>query len=92
MQITDPYSQTRLVDLPPAQRYMSLEKVDWNRVFFKTYFEKRSILHLLVNFNRIWILHVCPYWFYTAFNSPKVYTPSLASEPSAAMTWSAVAL
>lgn len=71
---------------------MKLGKVDWNRVFFKTYFEKRSIAHLLVNFNRIWILHVSVYWFYTAFHSPKVYAPKNKSSPSAPMTWSATAL
>ncbi|KAF9069635.1 1,3-beta-glucan synthase [Rhodocollybia butyracea] len=64
---------SRLVDLPPPQRFMKLGRVDWNRVFFKTYFEKRSVSHLLVNFNRIWILHVSVYYFYTAFNSPRVY-------------------
>lgn len=71
---------------------MKLERVDWNKVFFKTFYEKRSVLHLLINFNRIWILHVAPYWFYTSFNSPKVYTASGKQNPSAAMTWSAVAL
>lgn len=71
---------------------MKLSRIDWNRVFFKTYFEKRSIAHLLVNFNRIWILHVAVYYFYTAFNSPKVYAPKNKANPSAPMTWSAVAL
>jgi len=82
----------RLVDLPAPQRFMALEHVDWNRVFFKTYFEKRSIFHLLVNFNRIWILHVGIYWFYTAYNSPKVYAPKFSQAPSVPMTWSATAL
>ncbi|KAF9246530.1 glycosyltransferase family 48 protein [Melanogaster broomeanus] len=68
-------NNTRLVDISPAKRYLSLRRVDWNRVFFKTYFEKRSTAHLLVNFNRVWILHVSFYWFYTAFNSPRVYAP-----------------
>lgn len=71
---------------------MKLEQVDWNRVFFKTFYEKRSIAHLLVNFNRIWIIHISAYWYYTAFNSPKVYTPSDKQNPTPAMTWSAVAL
>lgn len=71
---------------------MKLAQVDWNKVFFKTYLEKRSIAHLLVNFNRIWILHVAFYWFYTAFNSPKVYAPKNKASPSPAMTWSATAL
>jgi len=82
----------RLVDLAPAQRYMHLGKIDWSKVFFKTYFEKRSSAHLLVNFNRVWILHVALYWFYTAYNSPKVYAPRLKKFPSSPMTWSAVAL
>ncbi|GJE95140.1 glycosyltransferase family 48 protein [Phanerochaete sordida] len=82
----------RLVDFPPAQRWLKLSAVDWNKVFFKTYFEKRSTAHLLVNFNRIWILHISAYWFYTAFNSPKVYAPAHKQFPSAPMTWSATAL
>ncbi|KAF5373903.1 hypothetical protein D9758_000575 [Tetrapyrgos nigripes] len=83
---------SRLVDVSPSQRFMKLKNVDWNKVFFKTYFEKRSILHLLVNFNRIWILHVSVYFFYTAFYSPKVYAPQNKNDPSPQMTWSAVAL
>lgn len=81
-----------MVDIPPAQRFPKLAKVNWNRVFFKTFFEKRSLMHLLINFNRIWILHIAFYWFFTAFNSPKVYTPTNKTSPSAAMTWSATAL
>ena len=84
--------QKRLVDLPPSQRYMQFSKIDWNKVFFKTYFEKRSAAHLLVNFNRIWILHVSLFWYYTAFNSPRVYAPKTKLVPSPPMTWSAVAL
>ncbi|KAL1660315.1 glycosyltransferase family 48 protein [Schizophyllum commune] len=83
---------TRLVDVPPAQRFMKFAKIEWNRVFFKTYFEKRSTAHLLVNFNRIWILHVSVYFFYTAFNSPRVYAPHGKLDPSPEMTWSATAL
>lgn len=71
---------------------MKLSQVDWNKVFFKTYYEKRSVAHLLVNFNRIWILHISAYWFYTAFNSPRVYAPVNKQFPSAPMTWSATAL
>ncbi|CAK5277699.1 unnamed protein product [Mycena citricolor] len=83
---------SRLVDLPPTQRWMRLSKVDWNRVFFKTFFEKRSRWHLLTNFNRVWILHVSFYYFYTAFNSPRVYAPRGQTNPSPEMTWSATAL
>ncbi|ESK93794.1 1,3-beta-glucansynthase [Moniliophthora roreri MCA 2997] len=83
---------SRLVDLSPPQRFMKLSRVDWNKVFFKTYFEKRSTAHLLVNFNRIWIMHVAVFFFYAAFNSPKVYAPSTKLFPSPQMQWSAVAL
>ena len=70
---------------------MKFGKVDWSKAFFKTYYEKRSFGHLLVNFNRIWIIHISVYWFYTAYNSPTVYSKGEAS-PTAAMRWSATAL
>nr|QCR99115.1 1,3-beta-D-glucan synthase [Grifola frondosa] len=80
--------KTRLVDLAPAQRFMKFDRIDWNRAFFKTYYEKRSFGHLLVNFNRIWVIHVSMYWYYTAYNSPTVYN----GIRSTAMRWSATAL
>ncbi|KAJ7057182.1 glycosyltransferase family 48 protein [Mycena amicta] len=80
----------KLVSIAPAQRFLAFERIDWNRVFFKTYYEKRSFGHLLVNFNRIWVIHVAMYWFYTSFNSPTVY--AFRGVTSRAMTWSAVAL
>jgi 1,3-beta-glucan synthase len=83
---------TRLVDVSPAQRYTKFGRIDWNRTFFKTYYEKRSLAHLLVNFNRIWILHVSVYFFYTSFQSPRVYSPLDQRQPSLPMRWSAVAL
>ncbi|KAJ7093919.1 1,3-beta-glucan synthase [Mycena belliarum] len=80
----------QLVELPPSQRFLAFERIDWNRVFFKTYYEKRSFGHLLVNFNRIWVIHVSMYYYYTSFNSPTVY--AFNGVTSRAMTWSAVAL
>lgn len=71
---------------------MKFDRIDWNRAFYKTYYEKRSFVHLLVNFNRIWVIHISLYWYYTAFNSPKVYTASGQQKPTAAMSWSATAL
>lgn len=59
--------KTRLVDIPPQQRFMKFDKIDWNHVFIKNYREARSWGHVLVNFNRIWILHISVFWFYTAF-------------------------
>ncbi|EIW79670.1 glycosyltransferase family 48 protein [Coniophora puteana RWD-64-598 SS2] len=87
--------KTRLIDLPPPQRWMKFDRVDWNSAFFKTYYEKRSFGHLLVNFNRIWVIHISLYWFYTAYNSPKVYQVYLANGNTVnppALTWSATAL
>ncbi|KAJ7326188.1 1,3-beta-glucan synthase [Mycena albidolilacea] len=82
--------KTRLVDIPPAQRFMRFDRIDWNRAFFKTYYEKRSFGHLLVNFNRIWIIHISTYFFYTAYNSPAIYAIDGKNVP--ALQWSAVAL
>lgn len=84
--------RTRLVDLPPAQRFMKFDKIDWSRAFFKTYKEKRTILQLLVHFNRIWIIHVSIFWYYTAYNSPVIYKKEGARDASAAMKWSMTAL
>lgn len=71
---------------------MKFDKIDWNKAFFKTYYERRSFLHLLVNFNRIWVLHISCFWFYTAYNSPTIYTLPGATAPNDAIRWSAVAL
>ncbi|GAB7361321.1 hypothetical protein MBLNU230_g1377t1 [Neophaeotheca triangularis] len=88
--------KTRLVDLPPAERYERLHEVIWKKAFFKTFKETRSWFHMLVNFNRIWIIHIGAFWFYTAFNSPTLYTNNyqqqLDNDPKAAAQWSAVAL
>ncbi|GAA5831103.1 hypothetical protein JCM11251_005144 [Rhodosporidiobolus azoricus] len=84
--------KTRLVDVPASQRFMKFDKIEWHRAFFKTYFERRSFLHLLVNFNRIWVLHISIYWMYTAYNSPTIYTRSGQSGPDPALQFSVVAL
>ncbi|EXJ85784.1 1,3-beta-glucan synthase component FKS1 [Capronia coronata CBS 617.96] len=88
--------KSRLVDLPPAERYLKLQEVNWKKVFFKTYKETRSWFHLVVNFNRIWVIHLTAFWFYTAFNSPTLYTHNyqqqLNNKPHAAAQWSAVGL
>ncbi|TKA74208.1 1,3-beta-glucan synthase component FKS1 [Cryomyces minteri] len=88
--------KTRLVDFPPAERYDKLKDVHWKKVFFKTYKETRSWFHMITNFNRIWVIHITAFWFYTAFNSPTIYTKNyqqqLNNQPNAAAHWSAVAL
>lgn len=88
--------KSRLVDLPPAERFAKLKDVVWKKVFFKTYYERRSWFHMIVNFNRIWVIHVAAFWFYTAYNSKPVYTKGYRQQwddqPHEAATLSAVAL
>jgi 1,3-beta-glucan synthase len=88
--------KSRIVDLPPAERYAKLKDVLWKKVFFKTYYERRSWFHLLVNFNRIWVIHLSAFWFYTAYNSQPIYTKKyeqqLDNRPETSATFSAVAL
>jgi 1,3-beta-glucan synthase len=88
--------KSRLVDLSPAERWEKLKEVNWNKVFFKTYKETRSWFHMIVNFNRIWVIHLSVFWFYTAFNSPTLYTKNYEQQrnqpPNPPAQWSAVAL
>ncbi|KAK5082123.1 1,3-beta-D-glucan synthase [Lithohypha guttulata] len=88
--------KSRIVDLTPAERYLKLREVNWKKVFFKTYKETRSWFHMVCNFNRIWVIHVTTFWFYTAFNSPTLYTSNyqqqLNNRPKPAIQWSVVAL
>ncbi|CAG8533293.1 10190_t:CDS:2 [Acaulospora morrowiae] len=81
---------TRLMALPHSQRYQMLGQVDWNHAFEKTYKERRSWFHLVVNFTRVWIIHVSIFWYYTAYNTPFLYTDPQKPEP--AIQWSIVAL
>jgi 1,3-beta-glucan synthase len=69
---------------------MRFDRIDWNRAFFKTYYEKRSFGQLLVNFNRIRVIHVSLFWFYTTYNSPTVCQPECGH--SSTLTWSTTAL
>ncbi|KAF2011689.1 glycosyltransferase family 48 protein [Aaosphaeria arxii CBS 175.79] len=88
--------KSRIVDLPPAERYNKLKDVVWKKVFFKTYYERRSWFHMLVNFNRIWVIHVTSFWFYTSYNSQPIYTKNYEQQfdnkPPKAAILSAVAL
>ncbi|KAF7562126.1 hypothetical protein G7046_g2003 [Stylonectria norvegica] len=88
--------KSKLVDVPPADRYMMLKDVNWKKCFFKTYKESRSWLHLIVNFNRIWIIHVTMYWFYISHNAPTLligpsYEQQVNQTPSKAKSFSIVA-
>ncbi|SJM84076.1 probable 1,3-beta-glucan synthase component FKS3 [Zygosaccharomyces bailii] len=86
----------RLVDKRLEDRYLHLKDVEWSRVFYKTYREVRNWMHCLTNFNRFWIIHFAPFWFFTSFNSPTLYTKNyvqlLNNPPTLQARLSAVAL
>lgn len=69
-----------LSDLTPLMyvnreaRYNLLGDIDWSSVFCKTYFESRTWLHVLTNFNRVLLIHFSVFWYYTSFNSKPLYT------------------
>lgn len=88
--------KSRIVDLPPSERFSKLQEVNWKKCFFKTYKETRSWFHMIVNFNRIWVIHVTFFWFYTAHNSPTLYTKDyqqqVNNQPHGSAKWSTVAL
>ncbi|OQD74519.1 hypothetical protein PENDEC_c010G03181 [Penicillium decumbens] len=68
--------KTRLVDIPTQERWPKLKDVIWKKAFFKTYKETRSWFHMVTNFNRIWVIHLVSFWFFTAYNAPTLYTPN----------------
>jgi 1,3-beta-glucan synthase len=45
-----------------------------------------------MHFNRIWVLHISMYYFYTAYNSQNIYKRYNGGPPTPAMIWSATAL
>ncbi|RSM07000.1 1,3-beta-glucan synthase component FKS1 [Fusarium ambrosium] len=89
--------KTKLFDIPASERLARFKDINWGKSFFKTYKESRSLLHLLVNFNRIWIIHLTLFWFYTAFNVPTLivgpsYEQEVNQSPTNAKKLSAVGL
>eukprot|EP01135_Chromosphaera_perkinsii_P011253 Nk52_evm34s2367 gene=Nk52_evmTU34s2367 len=51
----------RLMKYRKDKRYGLLKDVDWEMSFRKTYKEIRTPIHVLVNFSRIWLLHLIAY-------------------------------
>lgn len=90
------HSGERLVDVPLEKRFFLLKEVNWNKVFYKTYYETRTWMHCTTNFNRIWIIHFATFWFFTSFNSPTLYTKNyvqtLDNPPTQQSRFSAIAL
>ncbi|GAN10845.1 1,3-beta-glucan synthase component FKS1 [Mucor ambiguus] len=65
--------KTKLASIAAHQRYDSLQHVNWKKAFQKTFKEKRSWMHLAVNFTRIWIIHIVSFWYFIAANSDILY-------------------
>jgi len=89
-------SKRMLVSYPPHERYLYLGSIRWNKCFYKTYKEKRTWGHVILNFNRIWIIHFATFWLYTSLNSPTLYTKNyqqhLNNKPTNQATLSVMAL
>ncbi|KAI0382597.1 glycosyltransferase family 48 protein [Hypomontagnella monticulosa] len=89
--------KSKLVDVPPQERYLKLKDVNWKKCFFKTYKETRSWFHMIVNFNRIWVIHLTMFWFYTSHNVPSLivgdaYEQQVNQQPPASTQWSIVGI
>lgn len=86
----------KLMDINPSERYKYLNQIKWDKAFYKTFKEKREWSHVWINFNRIWIIHVCMFWYYTSFNSPSLYTHnyliSIDNQPTTQMTLSTMSI
>lgn len=87
---------SHLMGVEPADRILHFKRVNWSKTFRKTYKERRTWLHVITNFNRIWIIHITMFWYYTSFNSPTLYTKHyvqlLDNQPPLQVTWTVVAL
>lgn len=87
---------SRLIDIPPEDRYFRLGDVEWQNVFYKTYKEIRTWLHFVTNFNRIWVIHGTIYWMYCSYVSKTLYTKhyiqTLDNQPTGSSRWAAAAI
>ncbi|VEU22111.1 DEKNAAC103104 [Brettanomyces naardenensis] len=67
-------SKQKLLEIPPHERYLHLDQINWPKSVRKTYYEYRSWFHVVANFNRIWNIHIGIFWYYTCFNCQPLYT------------------
>ncbi|KAL1924240.1 uncharacterized protein VTP21DRAFT_7275 [Calcarisporiella thermophila] len=88
------YDGTSLMRLAPKERFAQLNAADWDKTFRKTYLERRTMLHIFVNFSRVWIIHAVALWYYTLYTSPSLYVSpekEIAAQETA-VQWSIVGL
>lgn len=78
--------KSKLIHLAPGDRFPHLKEVLWKKAFYKTFKETRSWVHIVTNFNRIWIIHISVFWLYSMLNLPSLYTKnykiSLDNQPT----------
>ncbi|KNE64975.1 hypothetical protein AMAG_10642 [Allomyces macrogynus ATCC 38327] len=48
----------RLLSQPAASQFDLLAQIDWSKFARKTFYESRTFTHLVVNFARVWALHL----------------------------------
>ncbi|KAJ1660836.1 1,3-beta-D-glucan synthase [Dispira simplex] len=65
--------KSHLMDLPPHERWEKLKDVNWKKVFYKTYKERRTFFHLITNFSRYWVIHLSVYYYYMMYNADFLY-------------------
>nr|ABX80513.1 putative beta-1,3-glucan synthase catalytic subunit 3 [Candida parapsilosis] len=73
---------TRVYKIKRKDRFKEIHLIDWKKSLSKTYRERRTWIHVLNNFNRIWIVHVSVFWYFMSFNSPSLYTADYTPEKS----------
>ncbi|KAI9292872.1 1-3-beta-glucan synthase [Neoconidiobolus thromboides FSU 785] len=67
--------KTKLMSLVPGERYQRLKDVNWKKSIKKTYFERRTWLHIITNFSRLWIFHISVFYYFWIINSPFILIP-----------------
>lgn len=88
--------KTPIMNLDRRERYLRLKRVDWGKVVRKTYKEKRTWMHVIVDFSRVIIIHLAMFWYYTSYHSYPLYTPrydiALDNQPIALLRLTVMAL
>ncbi|KAI9296638.1 1,3-beta-glucan synthase [Neoconidiobolus thromboides FSU 785] len=66
--------KTQLISLAPGDRYLKLTEVNWKQSIKKTYFERRTWLHIITNFSRVWVFHFSVFFMFWIMNSQFIFT------------------
>lgn len=69
-----------ILSIQRHERYQALGFVLWDRVFLKTYKERRTWMHVVVSFNRVFSIHIALFWVFSAYHSYPLYTADYDSD------------